>query len=220
MTYFDNPDRQMALSYKTLGLLLVLGAPLVTNRALAQIGLPPTAMTAGRDTTPQQPVVVEAPLVLKAIVSARMLVVQRGDSTLRTFAVAVGKDDYPTPVGDFRIKKIIWNPSWRPPPGAVWARGKTAKGPGEPGNPMKVVKIFFREPDYYIHGTDDVESLGSAASHGCLRMDPAEVADLAKIIMEHGGQPREENWFWRIIHSRREEKVIYLDNPVALTISE
>jgi lipoprotein-anchoring transpeptidase ErfK/SrfK len=149
-----------------------------------------------------------------------MLVVQRGDSTLKTFAVAVGKDDFPTPVGDYRIIKMIWNPSWRPPPGADWAKGKTAKGPGEPGNPMKVVKIFFREPDYYIHGTGDVESLGSAASHGCLRMDPTEVADLARIIMEHGGQPREENWFWRIIHSRREEKVIYLDNPVSLSVTE
>lgn len=210
----------MALSYKTLGLLFTLAAPLVTNAALGQIGLPPTAMTAGRETTLVQPAVAEAPLILKAIVSARMLVVQRGDSTLRTFAVAVGKDEYPTPVGDFRITKMIWNPSWRPPPDADWARGKTAKGPGEPGNPMKVVKIFFREPDYYIHGTGDVESLGSAASHGCLRMDPTEVAELAKIIMEHGGQPREENWFWRIIHSRREEKVIYLDNPVSLTVTE
>jgi lipoprotein-anchoring transpeptidase ErfK/SrfK len=210
----------MAISHKTLRLLFLLGALLVTNAALAQIGLPPTAMTAGRDTTTAQPAAAEAPLTLKASVSARMLVVKRGDSTLRTFAVAVGKDEYPTPVGDFRIKKIIWNPSWRPPPDADWARGKTAQGPGEPDNPMKVAKIFFREPDYYIHGTGDVESLGSAASHGCLRMNPTEVADLAKIIMEHGGQPREENWFWRIIHSRREEKVIYLDNPVALTITE
>ena len=83
---------------------------------------------------------------------------------------------------------------------------------------MKVVKIFFKEPDYYIHGTDAIESLGSAASHGCLRMDPEEVAELAKLIMEHGGQPREENWFLRLIHSRREEKPIYLDNPVWITI--
>lgn len=210
----------MALSHKTLRLLLALAVPLVADDALAQIGLPATAMSAGRDTTLLHPAVAEAPLTLKAIVSARMLVVQRGDSTLGTFAVAVGKDDYPTPVGTFTIKKLIWNPSWRPPPDAAWAKGKTAKGPGDPGNPMKVVKIFFREPDYYIHGTDAVESLGSAASHGCLRMDPTEVAALAKLIMEHGGQPREENWFWRIIHSRREEKVIYLDNPVALTITE
>jgi lipoprotein-anchoring transpeptidase ErfK/SrfK len=165
-------------------------------------------------------VVAEAPLLLKANLQARMLIAQRGDSTLRTYSVAIGQDRYPTPVGTFTIKKIVWNPSWRPPPGSDWAKGKTAKGPGDPDNPMKVAKIFFQEPDYYIHGTGAVESLGDAASHGCLRMDPQEVADLAKMIMEHGGQPREENWFWRIIHSRREEKVIYLNSPVVLTITD
>jgi lipoprotein-anchoring transpeptidase ErfK/SrfK len=210
----------MTISHRILGLFVILAAPLIVSAAFAQIDLPPTAMTAGRDTATAQPAVMEAPLVLKANVSARMLVVQRGDSTLRTYAVAVGQETYPTPTGSFTIRKIVWNPSWRPPPGADWAKGKKAKAPGDPGNPMKVVKIFFREPDYYIHGTDDVESLGSAASHGCLRMDPEEVADLAKLIMEHGGQPREENWFWRIIHSRREEKVVYLNNPIALTISD
>jgi lipoprotein-anchoring transpeptidase ErfK/SrfK len=191
-----------------------LGAP----RASAQIDLPPTAVTAGKEVPDSAPAVAEAPLILRADLSARMLTVQRGDSTLKTYSVAVGQERYPTPVGTYTIRKIIWNPSWRPPPGSDWAKGKTAKGPGDPGNPMKVVKIFFREPDYYIHGTGDVESLGSAASHGCLRMDPDEVADLAKLIMEHGGQPRGENWFWRILHSRREEKVVYLDNPVSLTV--
>ncbi|MFN2636303.1 MAG: L,D-transpeptidase [Gemmatimonadaceae bacterium] len=188
---------------------------LLTRTAVAQTELPATAQTVGRDTTPPA---LGAPLVLKASLGARILIVKRGDSTLKTFAVAVGQEKYPTPTGTYTIRKIVWNPSWHPPPGSDWARGKTAKGPGDPKNPMKVVKIFFREPDYYIHGTDDVESLGSAESHGCLRMDPTEVADLAKLIMEHGGEPRDENWFWRIIHSRREEKVVYLSNPVSLTI--
>jgi lipoprotein-anchoring transpeptidase ErfK/SrfK len=210
----------MTFIHRSLGFLFVFAALAGARNVSAQIGLPPNAMTAGRDTLEGQADIAEAPLVLKASVRSRMLVVQRGDSTLKTYAVAVGQDEYPTPVGSFTIDKIVWNPSWKPPPDADWAKGKTAKGPGEPGNPMKVVKIFFQEPDYYIHGTGDVESLGSAASHGCLRMDPQEVADLAKIIMEHGGQPREENWFWRIIHSRREEKVIYLNNPISLTITD
>lgn len=205
---------------KISGLLFLLAAAPISSCAHAQIDLPHTAVTAGKDTAIAQPAVADAPLELTANVPARMLIARRGDSTLKTYAVAVGQDNYPTPRGTFMIKKMVWNPSWRPPPDADWAKGKKAKGPGEPGNPMKVVKIFFQEPDYYIHGTSDVESLGSAASHGCLRMDPEEVADLAKLIMEHGGQPREENWFWRIIHSRREEKVIYLDNPIALTISD
>jgi lipoprotein-anchoring transpeptidase ErfK/SrfK len=205
---------------KIIGLLGILAAPLTAGCASAQIELPRGAVTAGRDTGTPPPAVADAPLELTANLRARMIIARRGDSTLKTYAVAVGQDNYPTPTGTFRIRKMIWNPSWRPPPNSAWAKGKTAKGPGEPGNPMKVVKIFFQEPDYYIHGTGDVESLGSAASHGCLRMDPDEVADLAKLIMEHGGQPREENWFWRIIHSRREEKPIYLDNPVWLTITD
>ncbi|HEY4733826.1 MAG TPA: L,D-transpeptidase [Gemmatimonadaceae bacterium] len=192
--------------------------------------MPRTAPLVGRDTlavaestTVTKAVAsnrVEGPLTLRADLSSRMLVVMQGGTKIKTYSVAVGSEKYPTPAGSYTIRKIVWNPSWHPPPGAAWAKGKTAKGPGDPGNPMKVVKIFFHEPDYYIHGTDAVGSLGEAASHGCLRMDPDEVADLAKLIMEHGGQPREENWFWRIIHSRREEKTVYLDNPISLTVTD
>ena len=191
---------------------------LVPSQASGQIGLPATAVPASRDSFPVE-AVTEAPLVLRASVSERMLYVQRGDTTLKTFQVAVGTDRYPTPRGTFTIRKMIWNPSWRPPPNSDWARGKKPTGPGDPQNPMKVVKIFFKEPDYYIHGTGAVGSLGSASSHGCIRMDPGEIAELARLIMEHGGQPREENWFLRILHSRREEKPIYLDSPIAITIT-
>ena len=213
----------MPTSHKILAALILAGAMAPARPALAQIEIPRTAPTAGRDTLavpPEQAELAVAPLTLTADLSARMLTVKHGDTTLKTYQVAVGQERYPTPPGSYSIRKIVWNPSWRPPPDADWAKGKSAKGPGDPGNPMKVVKIFFKEPDYYIHGTGDVESLGSAASHGCLRMDPNDVADLAKLVMEHGGQPHDENWFWRILHSRREEKVVYLDNPVSLTVSD
>ena len=90
---------------------------------------------------------------------------------------------------------------------------------GAKANPMKVVKMFFKEPDYYIHGTGDVESLGEAASHGCLRMDPDDAYLVARYLMDHGGSPRDENWFWRILHFRSETKTVYLDNPIPLTIT-
>jgi len=211
----------MTISGKTLAVLMSFATLSSAAPLAAQIDLPRTAVTAGKDSSASpEPSVSEMPLRLSADLSKRKLYVQRGDSRLRVFDVSVGRDRYPTPTGSYTIRKMIWNPSWRPPPESDWAKGKSAKGPGEPGNPMKVVKIFFREPDYYIHGTDAVESLGSAASHGCLRMDPDEVASLAKLIMEHGGAPRDENWFWRVLHFRREEKTVYLDNPVSLTIAE
>jgi lipoprotein-anchoring transpeptidase ErfK/SrfK len=209
----------MTIYRKSLIGLLALASAVTAGKAAAQIDLPPTAPTAGKEVVDSSDMYQE-PLLLTADLSKRLLTVHRGDKVLKTYQVSVGQPRYPTPTGTYTIKKIIWNPSWHPPPNAAWARGKSAKGPGEPGNPMKVVKIFFHEPDYYIHGTGDLESLGGAESHGCLRMDPDQVADLAKLIMEHGGQPRDENWFWRIIHSRREQKVVYLDNPVSLTVTD
>jgi lipoprotein-anchoring transpeptidase ErfK/SrfK len=161
---------------------------------------------------------VDGPVRLSADLSERQLTVVAGNGAIRTFNVAIGTKAYPTPTGTFRIRKIVWNPSWVPPD-SKWAKGKTAKGPGEPGNPMKVAKIFFKEPDFYIHGTAQVNSLGTADSHGCLRMSPDEVAELAQFLMQNGGQAREEGWFSRIIHLRWKTTTVTLSNPVLLTIS-
>jgi lipoprotein-anchoring transpeptidase ErfK/SrfK len=161
----------------------------------------------------------ESNLRLTASLSSRTLTIQDGDSIVATYPVAVGKDDKPTPAGSFAIKKIVWNPTWTPPD-EPWARGKSPQPAGARANPMKVAKLFFREPDYYIHGTGDTASLGSAASHGCLRMDPNDVAEVAKYVMEHGGQPRDESWFWRVLHFRNETKTVLLNNPVPLAVTE
>jgi lipoprotein-anchoring transpeptidase ErfK/SrfK len=208
--------------------VFLVAVPAMATTLAAQVEVPRTAAIAGREGLDESGTggpsddtesANAASLRLLADLSSRTITVSMPDGSVRTYKVAVGQDRYPTPLGNFKIQKIVWNPSWRPPD-SKWAKGKSAKGPGDAGNPMKVVKIFFQDPDYYIHGTDDVDSLGDAASHGCLRMAPGDVADLAKLIMEHGGQPRGENWFWRILHSRREEKVVYLDNPIPLTITK
>lgn len=159
-----------------------------------------------------------ADLRLEVDLSERMLVARDGDDVVREYAVAVGKEENPTPRGRFSIKKVIFNPAWKPPD-EKWARGKTAKPPGHPDNPMKRVKMFFREPDYYIHGTGDDDSLGKAESHGCIRMDPEDVTDLAMMVMEHGGKPMPEPWYKRIFR-RKTTKVIFLSEPVAVEIKE
>jgi lipoprotein-anchoring transpeptidase ErfK/SrfK len=155
---------------------------------------------------------------LVASISNKQLLLKLGDSVVQTYYVATGQDNYPTPTGNFTIRKLTWNPSWTPPPDAKWAKNKSATAPGDPKNPMKVVKIFFKEPDYYIHGTGDVESIGSAASHGCLRMDPDEVMEVGKWVMENGGSAQQENWFMRVLHFRNEEKVIYLSQPIPIKV--
>jgi lipoprotein-anchoring transpeptidase ErfK/SrfK len=133
-----------------------------------------------------------------------------------TWPVAIGKDEKPTPTGSFRIRKVIWNPAWRPP-NEKWARGKRPTPPGHKDNPMKVVKMFFREPDYYIHGTADNDSLGAAESHGCLRMHKNDVEELGKMVMAHGGKPMPEPWYRRIFRGRT-TKVVYLATPIPISI--
>lgn len=156
-------------------------------------------------------------LRLVADLSDKRLKMFEADSLLWQYPISDGTARYPTPAGNYTIRKLVWNPRWVPP-NSAWARKYRPKGPGEPGNPMRVVKIFFKEPNYYIHGTWETGRLGSAASHGCLRMDPEHIAEVARYVMEHGGQPRSENWFWRVVHFRNQEKPVYLDNPISLTV--
>ena len=98
---------------------------------------------------------------------------------VRSYRVAVGTRKYPTPVGDFRIAEVVWNPWWRPPP-STWARDQKVTPPG-PGNPVGRVKLTFR-PLYHLHGTPEEGSLGQAASHGCVRLANADVIDLARLV--------------------------------------
>jgi lipoprotein-anchoring transpeptidase ErfK/SrfK len=159
-------------------------------------------------------------LRLQADLSSRRLKMYEADTLVWQYPISVGQERYPTPPGQYMIRRLTWNPSWTPPPDAQWAKKYSPQPPGAPLNPMKVVKIFFRYPDFYIHGTGDIGSLGNAESHGCLRMDPEHVAEVAKFVMEHGGEPRPEGWFWRVLHFRSEEKTVYLKNPVPLIVTD
>jgi lipoprotein-anchoring transpeptidase ErfK/SrfK len=156
-------------------------------------------------------------LRLEISLSDRELVAVADGEILERFPVAVGDEDYPTPEGNFTIRKVIWNPAWVPPD-SKWARGKSPKGPGDPDNPMKRVKMFFKEPDYYIHGTGDEGSLGKAESHGCIRMATDDVTRLAQLVMEHGGKPMPQPWYKRIFR-RKITQVVYLEAPISVEIT-
>ncbi|MGH7469282.1 MAG: L,D-transpeptidase [Longimicrobiales bacterium] len=129
-----------------------------------------------------------APVRLKVDLSDRRLFVIEGGEVVRSYGVAIGTRRHPTPTGHFRTGRIVWNPGWVPP-NSEWARGERPRAPGDPANPMKGVKIYFREPAYFIHGTNDPGSIGSAASHGCLRMHVGEAKSLANLIEEYGSLP-------------------------------
>jgi lipoprotein-anchoring transpeptidase ErfK/SrfK len=133
-----------------------------------------------------------------------------------SYQISPGTAGHPTPQGAFTVRKIVWNPAWVPPK-AGWAKGKKATAPQDPKNPMKVVKIFFKEPDLYMHGTADDKLLGDPASHGCIRMAPADAYALARILMENGGAQKDETWYQSVINGKRSVTVV-LPKPVAMRV--
>jgi len=138
------------------------------------------------------------------------------NKVVASYQISPGLPKHPTPQGNFSIRKIVWNPSWVPPK-AGWAKGKKATSPTNPKNPMKVVKIFFKEPDLYIHGTGDEQLLGDPASHGCIRMAAADAYALARLIQQNGGVPQNDDWYESVISGTR-SITIRIPKPVAIHI--
>ncbi len=164
-----------------------------------------------------RPVAKRENLALTVDLSDRTLYVMDGQRVMRRFPVSIGAAEFPTPKGSFRISHMIWNPSWRPP-ASGWARGKTYEAPGSPGNPMGRIKIFFRAPDYYIHGTGLTSSLGRPASHGCIRMRDIDATELGRMLMENGGSPRPAEWYQATIGKGDTSREVRLSKPIAVRI--
>lgn len=128
----------------------------------------------------------QSPVRLAVSLSARELKVIQDGEVVTTYGIAIGRPSHPTPTGSFRTGLIDWNPSWTPPP-SDWARNKEYQPPGADANPMQGVKIYFKPPYYFIHGTNAPGSIGEAASHGCIRMTAEDAVSLARRIQRAGG---------------------------------
>ncbi|HEU4462575.1 MAG TPA: L,D-transpeptidase/peptidoglycan binding protein [Solirubrobacterales bacterium] len=130
-----------------------------------------------------------APEVTKEEVAAQYpsyLTLDRSTYTLRlwknlklakTYTVAVGAEGFATPEGLYQIESMEENPVWNVPE-SDWAgslAGQTI--PPGPSNPIKARWMGIFE-GAGIHGTEETSSLGSAASHGCVRMAIPDVEEL------------------------------------------
>ena len=96
---------------------------------------------------------------------------------VKSYTVAVGAVGFDTPAGLYHIQNKAVNPTWNVP-NSAWAGDLAGKSiPPGPDNPLKArwMGIFDGAG---IHGTDETYSLGSAASHGCLRMAVPDVIEL------------------------------------------
>ena len=99
----------------------------------------------------------------------------------RTYPIAVGRQGLETPAGLYDVQGMQVNPSWHVP-NSSWAgslAGRTI--PPGPDDPIKARWIGFNG-GAGIHGTAEDSSIGTAASHGCIRMHIPDVIDLYKQV--------------------------------------
>ncbi len=118
------------------------------------------------------------------------LTLDRGTFTLRlwrhlklakTYTVAVGQEGLETPEGLYAIQEKEENPTWHVPESS-WAGSLAGQDiPPGPSNPIKARWMGIFE-GAGIHGTEDTWSLGSAASHGCVRMAIPDVEELYDLV--------------------------------------
>ena len=144
----------------------------------------------GVDRTVRTPVRILKPKVTQAQLADKypiVLVADRYNFKLRLYkklqlakeyTVAVGAVGFDTPAGLYHIQNKAIDPAWHVP-NSDWAgdlAGTIVPG-GTPENPLKArwLGIFDGAG---IHGTDQTYSLGSAASHGCIRMAIPDVIEL------------------------------------------
>jgi lipoprotein-anchoring transpeptidase ErfK/SrfK len=114
-----------------------------------------------------------------------VVTIDRGSFTLRlyrklklkqSYRIAVGTVGFETPTGLYRVQNKAVNPAWSVPEWGGDLAGQVVPG-GTPQNPLKARWLGIYD-GAGIHGTDALSSLGTAASHGCIRMAIPDVIEL------------------------------------------
>ena len=144
----------------------------------------------GVDRRVTAPVRIERPEVTQAELAEKypaLLVADRANFQLRfyknlqlvkSYTVAVGAVGFDTPAGLYHIQNKAVDPAWTVP-NSGWAgdlAGTVVPG-GTAENPLKERWLGIYD-GAGIHGTDQTYSLGTAASHGCIRMAIPDVIEL------------------------------------------
>jgi hypothetical protein len=102
----------------------------------------------------------------------------------KTYTIAVGQQGLETPAGEYEINDRQVNPSWHVP-NSPWAGALAGRViPPGPDDPIKSRWLGFYN-GAGIHGTDAIYSLGTAASHGCIRMSIPDVEALFDMVPLH-----------------------------------
>jgi L,D-transpeptidase ErfK/SrfK len=111
-----------------------------------------------------------------------------GPQLVSTYAVGLGRDDWRTPRGEFRISGKTKNPTWVIPESILEerirekGRHETFIAGGDPENPLGKYRLELTMPGYRIHGTNIPWGVGRQVSHGCVRLYPEDIEQLFQMV--------------------------------------
>ncbi|BBC74370.1 murein L,D-transpeptidase [Altererythrobacter sp. B11] len=127
--------------------------------------------------------------------AAARVVVDKSDGVLRAFdeedrliaqfPATMGSEHDPLPIGKWTIKGVSHNPPFHYNPDLFWDVSDSADSqvlPPGPNGPVGVVWIDLSKEHYGIHGTGEPASIGTAQSHGCVRLTNWDAARLAQMV--------------------------------------
>jgi lipoprotein-anchoring transpeptidase ErfK/SrfK len=100
----------------------------------------------------------------------------------KTYPVATAAAGYETPPGSWTVVDKQENPTWTNPAPTTWGADLPASIPPGPGNPLGTRALYLNAPGIRIHGTEDVASVGTNASHGCIRMLMPDIEALYPLV--------------------------------------
>jgi L,D-transpeptidase ErfK/SrfK len=127
-----------------------------------------------------QPIFPEAAPETRLVIRLRerRVYVYRDDQLYTSYPVAIGRAGWETPTGEYEIISMVQNPGWQNP-----FTGDIVQ-PG-PNNPLGERWLgFWTDGQNYIgfHGTPNEQSVGRAASHGCVRMYNRDIREMFEMV--------------------------------------
>jgi lipoprotein-anchoring transpeptidase ErfK/SrfK len=110
--------------------------------------------------------------------STNRLTFYDGLKVRKVYPVATGQPSFPTPQGTWEVVYKRVNPTWTNPAPDGWGADMPRSIPPGPGNPLGTRAMSLNASGILIHGTYASGSIGSYASHGCIRMHLSDVEAL------------------------------------------
>ena len=119
------------------------------------------------------------------VLSKRQLWLYTGAKITVTYKVAIGQPSYPTPPGIWHVYRRVVNPTWYNP-GSAWARNMPSSMSGA-SSPLGLRALYLANKNgvdfgIRIHGTKNIGSIGTPASHGCIRVANSNIVKLYPLV--------------------------------------